>query len=324
VDDGLTAESWGDHRPAAREGALIALRRRDPAAARALLEAKVDGEGAEVRLRLLNTLATKLSDADRPFLEMLSSGDRAPKVKALAASLLARLGHVAASGEDAAELAEFFEIQSKGLLRRTKTLGARTLKTPAQKLRREALLSSVDAAAFAAALQLDLDALIGMWRWGEDQHADHAFAGMIERSGSDGAVARLLDLLSAAGPQNVQPLLLLVPRLDSRQRDEAALRMLRADASFQSALSMAGGSGRIDNVIDFPAGAKLLDGLRPQGDDAKSTDQSDELYTLGLLASNAAAHAAIAMLNAIGILSADPRLDMVRLNAALDDHGVSA
>jgi hypothetical protein len=100
--------------------------------------------------------------------------------------------------------------------------------------------------------------------------------------------------------------------------------MLRADASFQSALSMAGGSGRIDNAIDFPAGAKLLDGLRPQGDDAKSTDQSDELYTLGLLASNAAAHAAIAMLNAIGILSADPRLDMVRLNAALDDHGVSA
>jgi len=63
--------------------------------------------------------------------------------------------------------------------------------------------------------------------------------------------------------------------------------------------------------------------LHPQGDDAKPTDQADELYALGLLGSMAAARDAIAKLSAIGILSADPRLDMVRLNAALDDHGVT-
>ncbi len=323
-DDGLTAENWGNHWPAAREVALNEVRRRDPAAARALLEAKIDNEGADIRLRLLATLATKLSDADRPFLEKLAQGDRAPKVKALATSLLARLGHVAADEEDAAELAAFFAVESKGLLRRTKTLGARTLKSPAQTQRRHALLSSVDATAFAAAMQLDLNSLIGMWRWGEDQQADRAFASMIKRSGPDGAVAKVLDVLSNEGPQNVQPLLLIVPRLDARQRDEAALRMLRAGASFQSALSMAGGRGRIDSAIDLPAGAGLLDALRPQGDDARPTDQADELYALGLLASAAAARAAIAMLDAIGILSADPRLDMLRLNAALDDHGVTA
>jgi hypothetical protein len=323
-DDGLTAENWGDHWPAARDVALIALRRSDPAAARALLEARIDNEGAEIRLRLLAVLATKLSDADRPFLEMLANGDRAPKVKALATSLLARLGHPVASAEDAAELAGFFEVQSTGLLRRTKTLAARTLKTPAQTQRCHALLSSVDATAFAAALQIDLDALIGMWCWGENQQTDWTFAGMIARSGPDGAVTQLLDLLSCKGPDTVQALLLLVPRLDSRQRDETALLLLRAGASFRSALSIAGGTGRIEAAIDFPAGVSLLDGLRPQREDAKPADQADELHALGLLASTPAARAAIAKLNTIGILSADPRLDMVRLNAALDDHGAIA
>jgi len=322
-DDGLTAENWGDHWPAAREVALVALRGRDPAEARALLETKIDSEGAEIRLRLLAVLATKLSDADRPFLERLADGDRAPKVKAIAASLLARLGH-AAGGEDAAELAEFFEVQSKGLLRRTKTLAAVTLKTPAQTQRRHALLTSVDATVFAAVLQLDLDTLIGVWCWGENQQADAAFAGMIARSGPDGAVAQLLDLLSGKGPDIVQLLLPLMPRLDSSQRDETALRLLRAGANFRSALSIAGGTGRIDGAIDFPAGIGLLDTLRPQGDDAKPADQAGELHALGLLASMAAARAAIAKLNAIGILSADPRLDMIRLNAALDDHGTIA
>jgi len=322
-DDGLTAENWDDRWPAAREAALIALRRRDPMAVLALLEAKVNNEGAEARLRLLAILATKLSDADRPFLERLANGDRAPKVKGLATSLLARLGHAAAGGEETAELAEFFEMQSKGLLRRTKTLAAKTLKTPAQTQRRHALFSSVDATAFAAALQLDLGAVIGMWCWGEDQQADWAFAGMIARSGSDDAVAQVTDLLSTGGSHTVQTLQLLVPRLDFRQRDEAALRMLRAGISFQSALSIAVGTGRIDGAIDFPAGASLIDGLHPQGDDAKPTDQADELYALGLLGSMAAARDAIAKLSAIGILSADPRLDMVRLNAALDDHGVT-
>jgi hypothetical protein len=322
-DDGLSAENWGDYWPAAREAALIALRRRDPAAARAVLEAKMDSEGAEIRLRLVSILATRLSDADRPFLETLADGDRAPKVKALAASLLARLGH-AAGGEDVAELAEFFEVQTKGLLRRTKTLTAKTLKTPAQTQRRHALLSSVDATAFAAALQLALDALIGMWCWGDNPQADWMFTSMIARSGPDVAVTVLLDLLSGRGSDAVQLLLPLVPRLDPGQRDETALRMLRVGASFQSVLSIAGATGRTHGAIDFPAAAALLDALRPQDDDAKPADHTGELHALGLLASTAAARDAIARLNAIGVLSADPRLDMLRLNAALDDHGVTA
>lgn len=318
--DELTVESWGDYWPAARNVALTALRRRDPDAARTLLEVKFASEAAEVRLRLLATLATGLSDADRPFLDLLAAGDRAPKVKALATSLLARLGHGGAGGEDAAELAGFFEVQSKGLLRRTKVVAARTLKTAAQTQRRQALLSGVDATTFATALQLDLDGLIGMWRWGDNQQADWAFAGMIERTAPDGAVAQLAELLSGEAVNNSLALLQILPRLDMCQRHDAALQMLDAGASFQSVLSIAGGSGRIDKAIDFPAGASLLDALRPQAE-AKSTDQAEELHALGLLASHAAARGALTKLKAIGLLSADPRLDMIRLNAALDDDG---
>jgi len=141
----LTEQNWDDYWPAARNVALTALRRRDPAAAMALLAAKLGGESAEVRLRLVGLLATRLSDADRPFLESLAA-DRAPKVKALAAALLARLGHGSAVGEEAAELAGFFELQTKGLIRRTRVVAARQMKTPAQRSRRQALFEAVDLA----------------------------------------------------------------------------------------------------------------------------------------------------------------------------------
>ena len=59
-----------------------------------------------MRLPLLSC-GDGLSDADSPFLEGIAANDRAPKVKAFAASLLARLGHGAAVGEDIAELPAF-------------------------------------------------------------------------------------------------------------------------------------------------------------------------------------------------------------------------
>ena len=46
-----------------------------------------------------------------------------------------------------------------------------------------------------------------------------------------------------------------------------------------------------------------------------------ELFALGLLASRAAARQVLERLNGAGLLQGDPRLDMLRLNAALDDNG---
>ena len=135
--DRLTADNWEDFWPAARKVALTELRRHDPEAARTVLEAKLASENADVRLPLLSLLATGLSEADIPFLEGLAANDRAPKVKALAASLLARLGRGSAVGGDIAELAGFFSVKMKGLLRRSRVIQFENVKTSAQVHRRD-------------------------------------------------------------------------------------------------------------------------------------------------------------------------------------------
>lgn len=96
-------------------------RRRDGAdAARTLLESTWGQESADARFRLLQTLQTGLSTADKPFLSTLEK-DRAPRVRALAAKFLARLG---ASGESQALHACLERIkQSKsGLIRKRTAL----------------------------------------------------------------------------------------------------------------------------------------------------------------------------------------------------------
>lgn len=316
----LTAENWDDYWPAARKVALAALRRRDPGAATALLATKLAGENAEVRLRLVGLLATGLSNADLAFLESLAS-DRAPKVKALAAALLARLGHGPTVGEEAAELAGFFEVQTKGLLRRTRMIAARTLKTVAQRSRRLALFESVDLAAFALALDSAAGDLLGAWPWGEDRQADHGLIAMTERSGSDEMVAAACAALGGTATIDVQAVLALLPRLDTAQRQHFAARVLRANGgTFQMALAIAGGDAPIDGAIDTAAGAALLGALKAD-EAAKRTDLAAELHALGLVASRPATRSALDRLADAGLLAGDPRLDMLRLNAALDDRG---
>jgi hypothetical protein len=318
--EGLTAENWDDYWPAARGVALTALRRRDPAAATVLLTAKLGGEGAEVRLRLVGLLATRLSDADRPFLESLAT-DRAPKVKTLAAALLARLGYGSAVGEEAAELAGFFELQTKGLIRRTRVVAARPIKTPAQRSRRHVLFEAVDVAGFARALDLTPEELIAMWPWSDDRHADQALVGMAERSGSDVLVAALHDLMLGLGTVDVPAMLTLMPRLDPGQRRGFAQKIMRASGgTFQMALAMTGGESPVDGAIDTTAGTALLGGLKAE-DAAKRADLTAELHALGLISSRGAAQGALERLARAGLLAADPRLDMLRLNAMLDDRG---
>jgi hypothetical protein len=153
----LNDQTWGAFAPGERERVFKALRRSAPDAARAVLETRLAGEDAAARLRLVQALAIGLAPADAPLLETLVANDRAPKVKAEAAALLARLGRATAggtAGEDADELAGFFELRATGLLRRGRELAARALKTPAQHARRQALMAQVDFAAWAGALGL--------------------------------------------------------------------------------------------------------------------------------------------------------------------------
>lgn len=319
--EGLTAANWEDFWPAARNAALAELRRRDPGAARVLLETRLPGEGADTRLRLLGHLTQGLSEADAPFLETLAAGDRAPKVKALAASLLARLGRGSAVGEEATELAGFFTLGTKGLLRRSRTVAANVLKTHAQRIRRQTLFAGADYTGFAAALGMNGEELAAIWVWGDDVQADIELAGMAGRSASDAIVADLSTALAEHSLPNLGALLALASRIGPTQRASIAQRGLRAGSSYQDALAMAGGGGRVEGVTDVPAEAALLHVLGSA--DARPGDHAAELQALGMVASRAGAQKALERLvRGAGLLQADPRLDMLRLNAALEDRGV--
>lgn len=318
-DDTLTAENWDDFWPAMRKLALADLRRKDPAAARTLMAAKFPNCGADERLRLLGLMATGLSDDDREFLQALAASDRAPKVKALASALLGRLGHGLAANEEAKELAGFFEIKSRGWLRRTKVIAAREIKNHAQENRRRQLFAETEMDAFASALGMAPEELGVLWVWGQDRHADIAFAGMAVRSAPDRAIDALAAQLREQSLPQARIAGILRPRLSATQRSGFGRQALANGDSFVAALAIAGPIGRIDKAIDTPTGGKLTAALAP---DSGPAALSGELHALGLLASRAGAAEALDRLSRAGLLTADPRLDMLRLNAALDEEGV--
>jgi hypothetical protein len=320
----ITSENWGDWWPAARKVALIALRRRDPAAARALLESKLAGENADVRLRLLGLLESGLSEADVPFLESVAAAERAPKVKALGASLLSRLSRGgAASSENLAELKAFFTVKVKGLFRRTRVIQFEKPKTPAQAKSRADLFESVDFAAFAGALGLTGQELIAAWPWYTDFSADTEFISQIVRSGTDALALQAAEQVINGDASAIHRLLPLLPRLTSGSRGALADAVLRRlSGNFERAMTVAGGPARLADPLATPAGAGLLSALGRA--DAKPTDCALELQALGLITDRAWAPRVLERLRAAGIVQGDPRLDMLRLNEALEDRGVKS
>lgn len=315
----LTADDWDDLAPAARRAAFAALRRQDPERAARLLAEKIGGETPDTRVRLVELLGLGLSDADRPLLDSLA-GDRAPRVKALAAALLARLGHGIENGEDAAELAGFFPVQTKGFLRRARVITPQPLKTTAQRNRRATLMENLSFGGFATAIDLAPEAVVTAWPWGSDHAADRLLADMVSRSAADATVAAIAEALTTGAAVDPYALAPLLPRLTPAQRRTAAARILGAkDSSFAMVLPIAGGDARIEDAIRTRAGVALLAELGTE--EAKSNERSAELTALGLIASRGAARQAIEQVVAAGLIASDPRLDMLRLNAALDDKG---
>jgi len=123
----LTESNWAEATLARRAAFLESWRARDAAGAREALAAVWANRSADERLRLLGAMQAALSEDDAAFLEPLKK-DRAPRVRALAARLLARLP--GAHGENPAlkECLSRIERSKAGLLRKRITL---TLTLPA-------------------------------------------------------------------------------------------------------------------------------------------------------------------------------------------------
>lgn len=113
----LTASNWAETSLARRAAYLEAWRMRDATGAREALAAVWATQSADERLRLLGVMRTSLSNDDLAFIEPLKK-DRAPRVRALAARLLARLPGTHGENPALKECLSRIERTKAGLLRK--------------------------------------------------------------------------------------------------------------------------------------------------------------------------------------------------------------
>ncbi|MEU0106399.1 DUF5691 domain-containing protein [Streptomyces sp. NPDC006251] len=132
-DDDRVQQLWQEGLFAERVALLSALRSREPAAARALLETTWATERAEDRLMFLDSLRTALTPDDEPFLEQ-ALADRSRNVRATAAELLSALPGSALAARMAVRAAACVAIDhahSTGTAQDTGTPGTGHAPTPA-------------------------------------------------------------------------------------------------------------------------------------------------------------------------------------------------
>jgi hypothetical protein len=117
----LTASTWAEASLARRAAYLEAWRMREATGAREALAAVWATQSADERLRLLGAMRTSLSNDDLAFLGPLKK-DRAPRVRALAARLLARLPGTHGENPALKECLSRIERTKAGLLRKRASL----------------------------------------------------------------------------------------------------------------------------------------------------------------------------------------------------------
>ncbi|MGH6817022.1 MAG: DUF5691 domain-containing protein, partial [Hyphomicrobiaceae bacterium] len=105
----ISTENWTEFPKSHRCRFLQQERSKDPAAARALLEAAFKSEPAAVRAELIGALAVGLGPNDLPFLTSLAN-DRSDSVKQSAALLLGRVRGMPAHAARVKEAARCFKI----------------------------------------------------------------------------------------------------------------------------------------------------------------------------------------------------------------------
>lgn len=321
----ITAESYEQWSWSERRKALGKMRAQNPAAALAIIAAKAGGEPAERRLRLIEMLQTRLSEADAEYLETLAK-DRSDRVQALARALLARLGRGAEASDLATELAAMVELRRVGLLKRRMQLAIKPLKTGAQAARRRELFPLVSLAALASALNTSELQLVDSAPDGAPEDT-LAFVTCAATTGSDAAVRALLEQLLEDKETVAALSRPLAERLTAAERSAVLQRMVARDNDMlEVTLSIAGPSlGRVPlaALTAAPSYSALKANIKAfgDGDDAGRTAATHRLDRLlpnvGLLLDPPGARALLEQIAAWGLSPADPRLDMLHLNAAL-------
>ncbi len=325
----LSEDDWDDLYPAERRLAFATLRKTDPDGARTLLEEKGATLPADQRLGLVELLSNGLTDADQPYLQTLVDKDRSGKIKTQAAQLLARLG-VTTDSESAAELADFLEVSTGGILRRTKTTGFRKKMNPVQRERAATLLQSVTLDGLASAMQMTSKDLIETWTTDTDPLID-GFLDLLLRTAAPQQIHRYWERLKTADGTSFLRLTPLAERLPQDiLRSEMRSQIGRTKpAELPQLVALAGGdldpessvallkSSLLGNIVK-----EIKDGIaaRRNGKDwpkHAETMAAFALKNLGLLFQPDDAQKLLDRLTPDLFHIADPTLDALKFNAAL-------
>ncbi|MCE2570533.1 DUF5691 domain-containing protein [Motilimonas eburnea] len=332
----LTCETWDHFYPAQRLELLRAMRQTDAANARELITNCAAKEVADKRYKIVETLAIGLSHDDVGYLQSLGE-DRSKKIVQLSQQLLMRLGITAEQdGEQqaalATELAQWFEIKTKGLLKKKTLLLPKPLKSQKQQALRSQWLEQVDLSCFAKALKLDLTQLISGWQFSDNRpHDNEQFVHNAVQTLPDDLIARLLDALLNGLTDHESNLTLihqLLPRLDTPRRADLMLQLLQhknCHFNFYHCLEY------LDHPVEAlnwqrlkqsQAWQRLSQDLREQLKDVSYIDNyytHREIIALGLLVPASCAQELIKQFNELGLLNVDPILDLLKLNIQLFD-----
>lgn len=325
ADSALTIESYERWPWAERRVALVELRGVDPEAALAIIAAKAAAEPAERRARLLEILEVKLSVADAAFLESLAN-DRSERVQAMARTYLARLGQTVDTDDLTTELTGVVQLGKVGLINRRARLVIKPLKTSAQNARRHDLFRLVSLGGLARALGASEMQLVEAPPDGAADGID-AFVHMVAATGSDAARSALLDCMLADNASPVNHLRAMAPRLTAEERRALVPRIMARDSDdLETTLVIAGrelGAAPLSAMQDSPAYkslGKLFEDARDGADGRRTLENAMlgvALNRIALLLDAPGAAEMAARVVSWGLSPADPKLDLLHLNAAL-------
>ncbi|MEM9341794.1 MAG: DUF5691 domain-containing protein [Pseudomonadota bacterium] len=313
-DHALTAETWDMVAPSRRYADLARLHRDDPEAARALITALAPTLAADQRLRMLQCVQAALTDGDADLLQGFD-GDRSSKVQTFVKTQLARLGTGPQSDADAAaEIPDYIDVAKAGILSRKRIIEARKLKTPAQKKSRAQVFAKMSLAGLADVLKMTPDEVIDAWSFGEG--TDEIIA-LVAATGTDAQVSRLAERAIEATEYTPLP---LMERLDTATRRAFGLQVLKHDdlalPLTRQWIAEPEGDVSWDALSSLPF-KKITSALTESKNANTEAQAAAGVMFLGLIADRDAATRIVDTLVAGGVLPVDPRLTLLRLNAAL-------
>lgn len=226
----IEENNWEEFYPSEKLRLLTIQRATDPDIFLNLLTKKIGDESAEMRLKLLQLFDKNLNEKDVPFLESLQS-DRSGKVKKVVEEMLARLGKKSLTTEDTDELISFFE-KKKALISKKTSLKCKSLKNMAQKKRRKELLSKADISTLSYALELEPEAFISSWEFGEKDEIDLEISDLINRTAPEIILNKWVEHVMRLGNEFYNILTIVAPRLNQNQLYKAGEKALKLDFSF--------------------------------------------------------------------------------------------